>query len=78
MPETVREWWRNRSQVVQYLSDQRSKWDESDAWAGQGIAAAVRDFELYIADDLATDLRIYLYWLEERRSPTPVDRLPEL
>ncbi|MGW7582364.1 ferredoxin [Kitasatospora sp. NPDC054768] len=77
-PETVREWWRNRSQVVQYLSDQRSKWDEGDAWAGQGIAAAVRDFELYIAGDLATDLRIYLYWLEERRSPTPVDRLPAL
>ncbi|KDN80607.1 hypothetical protein KCH_76560 [Kitasatospora cheerisanensis KCTC 2395] len=63
---------------MQYLSDQRSRWEESDAWADQGIAAAVRDFEHYIAGGLATDLRIYLYWLEERKSPTPDDRLPRL
>lgn len=51
-PKSVREWWRNRSEVVQYLSEQRSKWDESDARADQGIAAAVRDFERYIAGGL--------------------------
>ncbi|MFJ9457425.1 hypothetical protein ACIRST_20340 [Kitasatospora sp. NPDC101447] len=53
-------------------------WDEGDDRSGQGIAAAVRDFERYIADGLATDLRVYLHWLEERRSPTPEDRLPDL
>ncbi|MFE4976281.1 hypothetical protein ACFRAR_29780 [Kitasatospora sp. NPDC056651] len=63
---------------MRYLSRERSTWAESDARAGQGVVAAVRDFELYIADGLATDLRIYRYWLEERRSPTPDDRLPEL
>ncbi|MFD8750363.1 ferredoxin [Kitasatospora sp. NPDC059577] len=77
-PETVREWWRDRGRVLQYLTDHRSTWDEGDAWARQDTAAAVREFERYIAGGLATDLRIYLYWLEERRSPTPADRLPEL
>ncbi|MDO0930266.1 ferredoxin [Streptomyces sp. DG2A-72] len=77
-PEAVREWWRNRGQVLQYLSDQRSTWDESDAAQGQDIAAAVRDFESYIGGGLASDLQIYLYWLEKRQSPDPGDRLPEL
>ncbi|MGX1271278.1 ferredoxin [Streptomyces phaeoluteigriseus] len=77
-PAAVREWWRDRGRVVRYLSDHKGTWDESDAAAGQGTAAAVRDFAAYIADGLAADLRIYLYWLEERRSPGPDDRLPEL
>ncbi|WAU78454.1 ferredoxin (plasmid) [Streptomyces sp. Qhu-G9] len=77
-PEAVREWWRNRGQVLQYLSDQRSTWDESDAAQGQDIAAAVRDFESYIGGRLASDLQIYLYWLEKRQSPDLGDRLPEL
>lgn len=45
---------------------------------GPGRGAAVRRFEAYLAEGLATDLRIYLYWLEERRSPTVLDKLPEL
>ncbi|MYV53869.1 ferredoxin [Streptomyces sp. SID3212] len=77
-PETVREWWSERGRVTRYLADHRSTWDESDVTWGQGIGAAVRDFEAYIAGGLATDLRVYLYWLEERRSPAPGDRLPEL
>ncbi|MFI9586966.1 ferredoxin [Streptomyces sp. NPDC052236] len=76
--DTVREWWRDRGRITQYLSDRRSAWDEIDPARGQGIAGAVRDFESYIAGGLATDLRVYLYWLDERRSPTPDDRLPEL
>ncbi|MFF2526574.1 ferredoxin [Streptomyces liangshanensis] len=77
-PETVREWWRGRGQVTGYLADHRSTWEESEEQWGQGVAAAVRDFEAYIAGGLATDLRVYLHWLEERRSPAPGDRLPEL
>ncbi|MGW1072906.1 ferredoxin [Streptomyces sp. NPDC002537] len=77
-PQAVREWWRDRGRVLRYLSDRRSEWDDSDAAAGQGVAAAVRDFESYLGGGLATDLRIYLHWLEERRSPGPGDRLPAL
>ncbi|MFJ7273500.1 ferredoxin [Kitasatospora sp. NPDC098663] len=74
-PEAVREWWRDRDRITYYLSGQ--DWDGID-WAEQGVAAAVRDYTSYIAGDLAADLRIYLYWLEEGRSPTPDDRLPGL
>ncbi|MFJ2651185.1 ferredoxin [Streptomyces sp. NPDC087420] len=77
-PEAVREWWSERGRVTCYLSDNRSAWDESEVKWGQGIGAALRDFESYIAGGLATDLRISLYWLEELRSPSPDDRLPEL
>ncbi len=74
-PEAVREWWRDRGRITQYLSDQ--DWAEIDR-ADQGIAAAVRSFESYLAGGLADDLRIYLYWLEEGNSPLPAERLPEL
>lgn len=74
-PGTVREWWRDRARITQYLS--RHDWDVID-WAEQGVAAAVRDFESYLGGAMAADLRNYLHWLEEGRSPVPGDRLPEL
>ncbi|WP_263653410.1 hypothetical protein [Streptomyces sp. SMS_SU21] len=42
------------------------------------MATAVRDYESYLAGSLAADLRIYLFWLEEGRSPPPGERLPDL
>ncbi|MEI5521558.1 ferredoxin [Streptomyces brasiliscabiei] len=77
-PELVREWWRGRAEVTEYLAGRRGEWEEFDARSGQGVVAAVRGFEAYIADGLATDLRVFLYWLEERRSPGVDDRLPVL
>ncbi|MCC3768937.1 ferredoxin [Streptomyces sp. UNOC14_S4] len=77
-PATVREWWHDRGHVTRYLSGMRSEWEAMDAARSQGLAAAARDFAAYLAGDLAQDLRVYLYWLEERRSPGPDDRLPEL
>ncbi|MFE7191142.1 ferredoxin [Kitasatospora sp. NPDC057541] len=74
-PEAVREWWRDRGRITQYLSEH--DWDGID-WARQELRAAVRDYESYIAGGLAMDLRIYLYWLEEGRSPAPDDQLPQL
>ncbi|MEV3952326.1 MULTISPECIES: hypothetical protein [Streptomyces] len=47
-------------------------------WAHQGMAAAVRDYESYLAGRLAADLRTYLCWLEEKRSPVSGERLPDL
>ncbi|MFF3537905.1 ferredoxin [Streptomyces sp. NPDC002466] len=74
-PDAVREWWRGRGRITRYLS--AHDWDDMD-WAEQGVAAAVRDFADYIAGPLPGDLRIYLHWLEEGRSPVPGERLPEL
>ncbi|MFJ6137058.1 ferredoxin [Kitasatospora sp. NPDC092286] len=74
-PEAVREWWRDRGRITQYLSGH--DWASID-WAEQGVEAAVRDYETYMAGGLATDLRIYLYRLEEGRSPALEDPLPLL
>ena len=46
--------------------------------AGQGVAAAALEYAAYLDRDLAAHLRVYLFWLEERRSPTAEDRLPRL
>ncbi|WP_121830669.1 ferredoxin [Streptomyces sp. S1] len=74
-PDAVREWWRDRGRITEYLS--AHDWDEVD-WARQGVAAAVRDYASYLAGSLAPDVRIYLHWLEEGRSPAAGERLPDL
>lgn len=77
-PAAVRDWWRDRGRITEYLTRHFYEWDEHPDAKSQGIRAGIRDFQAYIADELAGDLRIYLYWLDERRSPDPGDRLPEL
>ncbi|MFF2778519.1 ferredoxin [Streptomyces sp. NPDC058052] len=74
-PEAVREWWRDRGRITEYLS--AHDWADVD-WAEQGLAAAVQDYRSYLAGCLAADLRTYLYWLTEGRSPAPGERLPDL
>ncbi|MFF0203311.1 ferredoxin [Streptomyces sp. NPDC005017] len=77
-PEAVRRWWRDRARVVEHLVTRRADWEADDERSGQGTAAAAHDYAAYIDGELATHLRIYLLWLEERRSPTTADRLPHL
>jgi hypothetical protein len=38
----------------------------------------VHDYAAYIEGELAQHLRVYMFWLEERRSPGPMERLPPL
>ncbi|MFI5527248.1 ferredoxin [Kitasatospora sp. NPDC051853] len=83
-PDLVREWWRDRGRVLEYLRDQSREWERIDTMdPRQHTVEGVRDFAAYItggtdSGSLETDLRTYLYWLEERRSPTPDDLLPDL
>ncbi|MEU4080177.1 hypothetical protein [Streptomyces venezuelae] len=42
------------------------------------MADAALNYARYLDGDLAAHLRVHLFWLEERRSPTPADRLPQL
>ncbi|MFB9554195.1 ferredoxin [Streptomyces roseoviridis] len=74
-PDAVREWWRDRGRIIEYLS--AHDWNAID-WAQQGVFAAVRDYESSFAGRLAADLRTYLFWLEEGRSPSAGERLPDL
>jgi hypothetical protein len=77
-PALVRAWWDNRGRVREYLADHRAAWEAGDAQSGQGVAAAARDYAAYIDSELETHLRAYLFWLTERRVPTPADSLPPL
>ncbi|MGA5705714.1 hypothetical protein ACPCK8_04385 [Streptomyces cellulosae] len=73
-PAAIRQWWRDRGRITEYLS--AHDWDDVD-WV-QDLADAVRDYESYLAEGLAADLRIYLFRLEGGRSPSPGERLPAL
>ncbi|APE19576.1 ferredoxin [Streptomyces venezuelae] len=77
-PDAVREWWRDRGRIAEYLAKRRPDWAADDAKAGQGVAEAALNYARYLDGDLAAHLRVYLFWLEERRSPTLADRLPQL
>ncbi|MEV7930472.1 ferredoxin [Kitasatospora sp. NPDC088779] len=83
-PQLVREWWRDRGRVLEYLRGQSQAWERIDAWMPrQRTVEGVRDFAAYIgggtnSGSLENDLRVYLYWLEEHRSPAPGDVLPDL
>ncbi|WP_153468979.1 hypothetical protein [Streptomyces kaniharaensis] len=45
---------------------------------GQGAAATAREYAACLDGELAEHLRVYLFWLDERRPPRPADRLPRL
>ncbi|WP_033216376.1 hypothetical protein [Kitasatospora phosalacinea] len=77
-PAAVREWWRDRGRIGEYLVDRRADWEDFDAKARQGVAAAAEDYAAYLEGELADHLRAYLFWLEERRPPRATDRLPPL
>ncbi|MFG2750994.1 ferredoxin [Streptomyces xanthophaeus] len=77
-PEAVREWWRDRGRIREYLADRRGVYEADDARHGQGTAAAARDYADYLDGDLAVHLRAYLFRLAEHRPPTATDLLPRL
>ncbi|MGW0779024.1 ferredoxin [Streptomyces sp. NPDC002835] len=77
-PAAVREWWRERERIREYLVAGRADWEADDARSGQGVAPAVENYTAYLDGELAAHLRVYLFWLDERRPPTLADRLPEL
>lgn len=76
--EAVREWWRARGRIREYLANRRVDWEADDAKAEQNVARDALEYAAYLDGDLEAHLRVYLFWLEERRSPTVADRLPQL
>ncbi|NRQ34563.1 ferredoxin [Nonomuraea sp. NN258] len=77
-PAAVREWWRDRARIREYLVARRSAWEADDERSGQGTAQAVDDYMAYLDGELAAHLQVYLFWLHERRALSPADRLPQL
>lgn len=77
-PSSVRAWWRDRGRIVGHLRRHHHVWQERDERFGQGLVGAVRDHTDHTDGELAGHLRVHVFRLDEGRSPTPDDRLPEL
>lgn len=77
-PEAVRSWWRDRGQVTAYLQSLLPGWSASGRADEREAAGGLRDFAAYLTEGLASDLRKYLFRLEEGRYPTSSEPLPEL
>lgn len=77
-PDTVRTWWQERSRVTEYVEALHQQWIEGDRPEERDAAIGLKDYAEYLGGTLQEDLRIYLFWLIERCSPTPEDRLPSL
>lgn len=77
-PDSVRAWWRERARLREWATDLRVAWsDHSDPYRREA-ATGLSDLLLHLDGELEADLRLYLHRLEERRSPRPAERLPEL
>jgi hypothetical protein len=77
-PLTVRDWWSDRRRVESYVSALLTEWSASTNPQELETVAGMRDFIDYMADGLATDLRRYLFRLEEGHYPGGVALLPDL
>lgn len=77
-PEAVRNWWRDRGRVTEYLESLLPGWSSSDRSDEREAAEGLRDFAAYITEGLGADLRKYLFRLEEGRYPKSSGPLPEL
>ncbi|OKK13520.1 hypothetical protein AMK33_01390 [Streptomyces sp. CB02400] len=77
-PEAVRDWWRDRGRVIEYLESLLPGWSSSDRPDEREAAEGLRDFAAYITEGLGADLRKYLFRLEEGCCPKNSGPLPEL
>ncbi|MER6160249.1 ferredoxin [Streptomyces sp. NPDC001868] len=76
--DSVRIWWHERARLQEWATDLKAAWSVHADEHHQEAASGLNDLLAYLDGDLETDLRLYLYWLEERRSPRPTEALPEL
>lgn len=78
-PIAVHAWWLDRRRVEQHVADLLAEWTAEEVHPQEAEAAeGARDFLAYLAGDLETDLRAYLFRLESGRYPDKGDRLPNL
>ncbi|GAA3673677.1 hypothetical protein C8D88_119100 [Lentzea atacamensis] len=77
-PDAVRAWWDQRGQVEEHLAALIDEWTADGNSYALDAAEGARDFLAYLAGDLRTDLRAYLFRLEQGRYPGAGDQLPDL
>ncbi|WP_326586149.1 hypothetical protein [Streptomyces sp. NBC_01294] len=74
----MREWWHARREVEEYIATMLVEWEGSEQEDEREAAEGLRDYEAYLAGELADDLRAYIFRLEHGRYPGDEDVLPEL
>jgi hypothetical protein len=77
-PQLVREWWRDRRRVAEWIEEDLRVWSASTREDEREAAAGLIDYASYLDGELEVDLRRYVRWLEEHRSPTPDETLPRI
>ncbi|WP_410646349.1 hypothetical protein [Amycolatopsis sp. cmx-4-54] len=78
-PDAVRAWWNARGQVEEHVAALLGEWTAAEANSYEVEAAeGAREFLAYLAGDLRTDLRAYVFRLEQGRYPDSGDLLPDL
>lgn len=77
-PDAVRAWWDARNEVEEHVAGLVVQFSALPDPEDQEAAEGARDFLAYLAGDLRTDLRAYLFRLERGRYPVAGDQLPDL
>jgi hypothetical protein len=79
-PAEIRQWWTERRKLGSWIDAQLRNpalwWTEVDQ--DQLVLNGLRRFQVYLGAQLSNDLRVYMYWLEERRAPSEGVPLPTL
>lgn len=77
-PEAVRAWWKQRGEIEEHITTLIDEWTAGGDSYRLEAAEGGRDFLAYLAGDLETDLRAYIFRLEHGRYPGAGDQLPDL
>ena len=74
--EKVKQWWSRRKELESFLKEE-SKREPSSGWDWQD-SYAIRRWQQYIQDGVYDYLRVYAFFLEEKRIPKEGELLPNL
>jgi hypothetical protein len=77
-PNLVREWWRDRSRLRQWITSKYPIWNESQEALDREAATGFMDYLAYLDTDLTDHLRAYMYFLDHGTSPIAANTLPSL
>ena len=77
-PDAVRAWWDGRGRIEDHVAALVGEWTAGTGSHEVEAAEGARHFLSYLAGDLRTDLRAYVFRLEQGRYPDVGDPLPDL
>ncbi|WP_376808175.1 hypothetical protein [Catellatospora aurea] len=77
-PSLVRQWWRERGRLRDWITAKYREWSASDRADEREAANGLTDYVAYLDGDLASHLQAYMYFLDNGAGPALGDRLPAL